>query len=80
VSSVLDAMYADGFNFEIVTKWDLGISVKLGDSYNGYKVSCVCKSFEEAEAFLALSVIKIHPTSQFATEYKHKLPNTGDSN
>ena len=56
---VLQAIYDEELNFEIVTFWDGGFTFKLGDCLNGYKETRDFYTFEEGVHWLR-SAIWVH--------------------
>jgi hypothetical protein len=72
-SQPLQDLYDSEINFSIVTFWDGGYEVKLGDEWNGFKAEASLKRWEEVEPWLTRKAIEHHPKSLFALRYRDGL-------
>jgi hypothetical protein len=67
---ILQDLYDSEINFTIVTFWDAGFEVKLGDQLNGFAATGWVNNFSEAVEWLRLRTIAEYPESVFAKAYQ----------
>jgi hypothetical protein len=66
---ILQDLYDSEINFSIVTFFDNGFEVKLGDDMNGFVASGNAQEFENAVEWLRVRAIEKYPESTFAKTY-----------
>ena len=75
LDDVLNDLYASEINISIVSFWDNGYTIKLGDELNGFRVKF---QVDASEAYLPhiikTEAIKHYPNSEFAKKYKEIKP------
>lgn len=69
-AQVLQDLYDSEINFSIVTFWDAGFRVMLGDDLNGYVAESRVQSFADAVRWLATAALQHYPESKFAGKYR----------
>lgn len=67
---ILQDLYDSEINFSIVTFWDNGFEVKLGDEMNGFVASGNAIGFSNAVEWLMVRAIEKYPDSIFAKTYR----------
>jgi hypothetical protein len=67
---ILQDLYDSEINFSIVTFWDSGITVKLGDDMNGFVAVGGAQYFADAIEWLRIRAIEKYPESVFAKTYR----------
>jgi hypothetical protein len=67
---ILQDLYDSEINFSIVTFWDNGFEVKLGDDLNGFVASAHAAQFANAVEWLMVRAIEKYPDSLFAKTYR----------
>ena len=65
-TKILDSLYRSEINYTIQTDWDAGITVKLGDSYNGYIDEATFPHIQEGLLWLKDKAIHHFPDSEFS--------------
>lgn len=68
--TILQDLYDSEINFSIVTFWDNGFEVKLGDDMNGFVASGHAQEFANAVEWLKVRAIEKYPDSIFAKIYR----------
>jgi hypothetical protein len=68
--TILQDLYDSEINFSIVTFWDNGFEVKLGDDMNGFVASGNAAQFSNAVEWLMVRAIEKYPDSIFAKTYR----------
>lgn len=71
--TVQQELYRSEINCSIVTFFDDGWQVALGDNMNGFIAEATVRTFEEAEAWLTRMAIERYPTSIFAIVHRDGL-------
>jgi hypothetical protein len=69
MSKILKDLYDSEINFSIVTFWDAGFNVKLGDQINGFEAETTVYTFAEAVEWLRAAAVEAYPESVFAQTY-----------
>ena len=67
---ILQDLYDSEINFSIVTFWDDGFRVKLGDELNGFVASGRADALANAVEWLRVRAIEKFPDSVFAKKYR----------
>ncbi|WP_036007619.1 hypothetical protein [Bradyrhizobium yuanmingense] len=67
---ILQDLYDSEINFAIITFWDAGFQVKLGDDLNGFRATETVRNFSEAVEWLRSQTIEAYPESAFAKAYQ----------
>jgi hypothetical protein len=68
---ILQDLYDSEINFSIVSFWDNGFEVKLGDDMNGFVASGNAQEFANAVEWLKVRAIEKYPESTFAKTYRN---------
>jgi hypothetical protein len=76
---ILQDMYDSEINFSIVTFWDGGFYIKLGDDMNGFDAKGNAKDFASAVEWLRVQAIEKYPDSIFANAYRAPVSGSGES-
>lgn len=69
-TNVLQELYDSEINVRIVSFWDDGYSISLGDEMNGFKAEFNTQDWAEAEEWLISEACRIWPDSVFAKKCK----------
>jgi len=64
--SIFDDLYASEINFSVLTFWDMGFNVKLGDEMNGFKAASNVDTWKDVEEWLTSRTLLFYPDSAFA--------------
>lgn len=70
LATILQDLYDSEINYVISTFWDAGFRVMLGDDLDGFIAETRVATFREAVQWPALTAIKHHPDTDFATKYR----------
>lgn len=70
LDAVLTRIYESEINCAMISFWDGGWTVKLGDRINGYQDETECRTVQEAADWLVAAARKHYPTSQFVRNLK----------
>jgi hypothetical protein len=65
LGAIIDALYASEINCSVITFWDGGLTVKLGDDMNGFLDEQECRTASEAAEFLDAATRKHFPDSSY---------------
>ncbi|AWM02580.1 hypothetical protein [Bradyrhizobium amphicarpaeae] len=67
---ILQDLYDSEINFTIITFWDAGFEIKLGDELNGFAATGRVNNFSEAVEWLRIRTLEQYPESGFAKAHR----------
>jgi hypothetical protein len=68
--AIIQDLYDSEINFSIVTFWDAGFQVRLGDDINGFGAKGNAEDFACAVEWLKVRAIEKYPESDFAQKHR----------
>ncbi len=72
VIPTLQAIQDSEINFQILTFWDSGFTIQLGDHVNGIVAEIDFEQLQDGVNWLVGAVLEHFPKSKFACEYQGK--------